>query len=134
MYVCNAGCGSQWLRWRRVELFPGDYKALNHKNCTALRLRCACLQRRHGRGAEAWMISRGVESPKPQKLYSSKITLCLLAAPAWPRWRSVEDFPRDRPLFVSFSNAHYSDLMLNWVKALRILDVRTRALARNSTP
>ena len=43
---------------------------------------------------------------------------------AWRRWRSVEDFPRDRPLFVSFSNAHYADLMLNWVMALRVLDVR----------
>ena len=49
------------------------------------------------------------------------------ATEAWRRWRSVEDFPRDRPLFVSFSNAHYSDLMLNWVEMLRVLDVRTHA-------
>lgn len=41
----------------------------------------------------------------------------------------MEDFPRSRPLFVSFSNAHYSDLMLNWVMALRILDVRVEGLA-----
>lgn len=50
--------------------------------------------------------------------------VALPGAESWRRWRRVEDFPRDRPLFVSFSNAHYSDLMLNWVKALRILDVR----------
>ena len=43
---------------------------------------------------------------------------------AWRRWHSVKDFPRDRPLFVSFSNAHYSDLMMNWVETLRVLDVR----------
>ena len=43
---------------------------------------------------------------------------------AWRRWRSIDDFPRDRPLFVTFSNAHYSDLMLNWVEMLRVLDVR----------
>jgi hypothetical protein len=43
--------------------------------------------------------------------------------PAWARWRRVEDFPRDRLLFVSFSNGHYADLMMNWVQTLRVLEV-----------
>ena len=43
--------------------------------------------------------------------------------PAWARWKSVEDFPRDRLLFVSFSNGHYADLMMNWVQTLRVLEV-----------
>ena len=46
--------------------------------------------------------------------------------PAWARWRRVEDFPRDRLLFVSFSNGHYADLMMNWVHTLRVLEVTPR--------
>ena len=43
--------------------------------------------------------------------------------PAWARLKRVEDFPRDRLLFVSFSNGHYADLMMNWVQTLRVLEV-----------
>ena len=44
-------------------------------------------------------------------------------SPAWKRWRRVEDLPTDRLLFVSFSNGHYADLMMNWVQTLRVLEV-----------
>ena len=49
------------------------------------------------------------------------------AAPAWARWKRVEDFPRDRLLFVSFSNGHYAELMMNWVQTLRVLEVTPTA-------
>jgi len=49
------------------------------------------------------------------------------ATPAWAHWKRVEDFPRDRLLFVSFSNGHYADLMMNWVQTLRVLEVTPTA-------
>ncbi len=53
------------------------------------------------------------------------------AAPPWAQWKRVEDFPRDRLLFVSFSNGHYAELMMNWVQTLRVLEVTpTDGLAR----
>ena len=36
-----------------------------------------------------------------------------------PRWATLADVPRNRTLFVSFTNGHYSDMMLNWVEHLK---------------
>ena len=73
----------------------------------ALRARVEELQKKLG---AAQTISPATQTPS--------------TAPPSARWRSVEDFPRDRPLFVSFSNGHYANLMMNWVQTLRVLEVR----------
>ena len=39
-------------------------------------------------------------------------------------WRSLGEVPRDRTLFVSFSNGYYSDMMLNWAAHLRRMQAR----------
>lgn len=37
---------------------------------------------------------------------------------------TLESIPRNSTVFVSFSNKHYSDFMLNWSKHLQRLQVR----------
>ena len=39
-------------------------------------------------------------------------------------WRSLAEVPRERTLFVSFSNGHYSDMMLNWAAHLKRMQAR----------
>lgn len=41
----------------------------------------------------------------------------------WSQAEALESMPRDALLFVSFSNSHYSDFMVNWSKHLKILQV-----------
>lgn len=37
---------------------------------------------------------------------------------------TLESIPRNSTVFVSFSNKHYSDFMLNWSKHLQRLQVK----------
>lgn len=50
----------------------------------------------------------------------------------WERWLTMDDFPRDSPLFVSFTNAHVSEYWLSSRLAVKSAQLHAKMLQGRS--